>query len=141
MTLSYTALGDSYVSARESPTRWTPRARSDHHYPSLVAQQRHWPLTDVSRSGATTADTAGPQGNVPPQLAAVTRTADVVSVTIGGNDMGFGSDLATCAGLSSPNPTGAPCRTHFTADGTDQLAARILRTGPKVAAVLRTVHQ
>lgn len=141
-TVSYTALGDSYASAPGVVEQVDPTcARSDHNYPSLTARQRHWRLTDVSCSGATTADMARPQGSLSPQLTAVTRTADVVSVTIGGNDIGFSSDLATCAGLTSSNPAGAPCRTYFTADGTDQLAVRINQTGPKVAAVLRGIHR
>ncbi|MET8565972.1 SGNH/GDSL hydrolase family protein [Streptomyces flaveolus] len=141
-TVNYTALGDSYASAPGVADQVDPTcARSDRNYPSLTAQQKHWRLTDVSCSGATTADMAGPQGSVAPQLAAVTRSADVVSVTIGGNDIGFSDDLATCAGLTSSDPAGAPCQEHFTADGTDQLAARIDQTGPKVAAVLRGVHQ
>lgn len=141
-TVNYTALGDSYASAPGVADQVdTTCARSDRNYPSLTAQHNHWRLTDVSCSGATTANMAGPQGSVAPQLTAVTRATDVVSVTIGGNDIGFSDDLATCTGLTSSNPAGAPCQEHFTADGTDQLAARINQTGPKVAAMLRSVHQ
>jgi len=141
-TVAYTALGDSYASAPGVADQVDSTcARSDHNYPSLTAQQKHWRLTDVSCSGATTADMAGSQSGVAPQLTAVTGATDVVSVTIGGNDIGFSTDLATCAGLTSSNPAGAPCRDHFTADGTDQLAARVGQTGPRIAAVLRDVHR
>ncbi|MFI6018192.1 SGNH/GDSL hydrolase family protein [Streptomyces sp. NPDC051287] len=141
-TVNYTALGDSYASAPGVADQVDPTCkRSDHNYPSQTARQNHWRLTDVTCSGATTDDIGGPQGGVAPQLTAVTRTADVVSVTIGGNDIGFSSDLATCAGLTSSNPAGAPCQAHFTADGVDQLATRIDETAPKVAAVLHAVQQ
>jgi RNA polymerase sigma factor (sigma-70 family) len=141
-TTTYTALGDSYASAPGVAGQVDSTcARSDHNYPSLTAQQKQWRLTDVSCSGATTADMAGSQSGVAPQLTAVTGATDVVSVTIGGNDIGFSTDLATCAGLTSSNPAGAPCRDHFTADGTDQLAARVDQTGSRIAAVLRDVHR
>ncbi|WP_432132493.1 SGNH/GDSL hydrolase family protein [Streptomyces tendae] len=139
--VDYTALGDSYASAPGVADQVDSAcARSDRNYPSLLARKQHWRLTDVSCAGATTANISGAQGSVAPQLTALTRTTDVVSVTIGGNDIGFSDDLATCAGLTSSDPTGAPCREHYTADGTDQLAARIHQTAPKVAAVLNGIR-
>ncbi|MCZ4602676.1 SGNH/GDSL hydrolase family protein [Streptomyces sp. Lzd4kr] len=139
--VNYTALGDSYASAPGVANQVdSVCARSDRNYPSLLAGEQHWALTDVSCSGATTANVSGPQDTVAPQLAGVTRATDVVSVTIGGNDIGFSEDLATCAGLTSSDPAGAPCKEHFTEDGTDQLAARVHQTGPKVAAVLHAIH-
>jgi lysophospholipase L1-like esterase len=140
--VNYSALGDSYASAPGVADQVDSTcARSDRNYPSLTAQHQHWRLTDVSCSGATTSDVAGPQGSVAPQLNALTRATDVVSVTVGGNDIGFTGVLTTCAGLTTSDPAGAPCREHFTAGGTDQLAAAVRQTGPKVAAVLHDVHR
>ncbi|MFD6530954.1 SGNH/GDSL hydrolase family protein [Streptomyces sp. NPDC060184] len=136
------ALGDSYASAPYVPTQVDPTClRSSQNYPSLVAQSRSAALTDVTCSGATTADmTASQAEGVAPQLDALGRSTDLVTVTIGGNDIGFSTVLGTCAQLASGDPAGTPCRTHFT-DGSDQVSEAVAATGPKVARVLRGIHQ
>ncbi|MBV2357492.1 SGNH/GDSL hydrolase family protein [Streptomyces sp. J2-1] len=140
--MDYTALGDSYAAAPGVPSVVDAACgRSDGNYPSLTARSHGWRLTDVSCSGATTADLTGSQNGLAPQLDAVNAGTDVVSVTIGGNDIHFTDDLATCAGLTSSDPAGAPCKTHFTADGTDRLAELVDQTGPKVSSVLRDVRR
>jgi lysophospholipase L1-like esterase len=63
-----------------------------------------------------------------------------VTVGIGGNDIGFSSIIRSCAEASLSNPFGSPCKNRYTAGGTDQLQARIVATGPKVAAVLQAVR-
>ncbi|MGW0860140.1 SGNH/GDSL hydrolase family protein [Streptomyces sp. NPDC002690] len=137
------ALGDSYASAPLVPTQVDPTClRSSQNYPSLVAQSRSAALTDVTCSGATTVDmTASQAEGVAPQLDALDRGTDLVTVTIGGNDIGFSTVLGTCAQLTSGDPAGTPCRTHFTAGGSDQVSDAIAATGPKVARVLRGIHQ
>jgi lysophospholipase L1-like esterase len=140
----YVALGDSFTAGPLIPRhRGKPFAclRSDHNYPSLVANAlRVGVLADVSCSAATTADLFRPQrvllGNNPAQLAAVTPDTALVTVGIGGNDVGFSKTLYTCAGLSLTAPTGAPCMRHFGATLTDRVTA----TAPRIAAVLRTIH-
>jgi lysophospholipase L1-like esterase len=139
--LRYTALGDSYTAGPAIPTQVDAAcARSDHDYPSLAAAAEHADLTDASCSGATTAEMWQAQGTNPPQLDAVHRDTDLVTLQIGGNDIGFGSIIATCAALSATDPAGSPCEQHYTAGGTDQLTANVLQTAPKVAAVLRAIH-
>lgn len=141
-TLNYVALGDSYASGPGIPTQVDAAcARSDQNYPSLLAAARNWQPTDVSCSGATTADLAGSQDAQPPQLDALRADTDVVTLTIGGNDLGFSSDLATCAGLTAKNPTGNPCQAFFTSDGTDQLAQRVDDIAPRITAALDAVRQ
>ena len=141
-TVNYVALGDSYASGPGIPTQVDATcARSDQNYPSLLAAARNWQLTDVSCSGATTTALAGPQGTQAPQLDALGADTDVVTLTIGGNDIGFSKNLATCAGLTSKDPTGNPCRTFFTSDGTDQLEQRVDDTAPKIAAALDAVRE
>jgi hypothetical protein len=71
------------------------------------------------------------------QLDAVRRNTDLVTVQIGGNDIGFGSIISTCARLGAQQPTGDPCRRHYASSGTDQLTLDIARTAPKVDRVLR----
>ncbi|MFE9359944.1 SGNH/GDSL hydrolase family protein [Streptomyces olivaceoviridis] len=142
-TVDYVALGDSYASAPLVPTQVDATClRSSQNYPSLVAQSRSATLTDVSCSGATTADLTAPQADgVPAQLDAVDRRTDLVTLTIGGNDIGFSTVLGTCAQLTATDPAGTPCRTHFTGTGADRISDAIARTGPKVAQVLRGIHQ
>ncbi|WP_407702780.1 SGNH/GDSL hydrolase family protein [Streptomyces xylophagus] len=141
-TVNYVALGDSYASGPGIPTQVDSAcARSDQNYPSLFAAARNWQLTDVSCSGATTTALAGTQGAQQPQLDALGADTDVVTLTIGGNDIGFSSNLATCAGLAAKDPTGNPCRTFFTSDGTDRLAQRVDDTAPKIAAALDAIRQ
>jgi lysophospholipase L1-like esterase len=141
----YVAIGDSFTAGPLIPRqRGKPFAclRSDHNYPSLVAHAlRVGEFADVSCSAATIADLFRPQhvllGDNPAQLAAVTPDTALVTVGIGGNDVGFSRTLYTCAGLSISAPKGAPCMKHFGTTLVDRVAA----TGPKIAAVLRTIHQ
>ncbi|MET9016368.1 SGNH/GDSL hydrolase family protein [Streptomyces olivaceoviridis] len=142
-TVDYVALGDSYASAPLVPTQVDATClRSSRNYPSLVAQSRSATLRDVSCSGATTADLTAPQADgVPAQLDAVNRRTNLVTLTIGGNDIGFSTVLGTCAQLTNTDPAGTPCRTHFSGTGSDRISDAIARTGPKVAQVLRGVHQ
>ncbi|MFI0938314.1 SGNH/GDSL hydrolase family protein [Streptomyces sp. NPDC021020] len=141
--VDYVALGDSYTSAPGVPAQVDANCvRSDHNYPSLVAAAQHYRgFTDVSCGGATTVQMWQAQGTNPAQLTAVTRDTDLVTLQIGGNDVGFGSIIATCAGLSVTAPTGSPCKDHYGASGTDQLTVNVLQTAPKIAKVLRAVHR
>jgi len=141
----YVALGDSFTSGPLIPRmHGKPFAclRSDHNYPSLVARALHaGTFADVSCSAATIDDLFRPQhvllGENPAQLASVTPGTALVTVGIGGNDIGFSKTLYTCAGLSLAAPRGAPCMKHFGATLTD----RVADAAPKMAAVLRTVHE
>jgi lysophospholipase L1-like esterase len=145
---AYIALGDSYAAGPGIPTVvHSACQRSDHNYPSLVADAV--PFTsfrDATCSGATTDDMTGTQQTnpytfVPPQFDALGPDARLVSVTIGGNDTGFSNVAVTCAELSLFNPFGSPCKDHYTEGGTDALADRIVALAPKVAAVLHGIHE
>ncbi|OIK27831.1 SGNH/GDSL hydrolase family protein [Streptomyces malaysiense] len=140
--LDYVALGDSYTSGPGIPTQVDAGcARSDANYPSVVARrERATTFTDVSCSGATTVQMWQAQGTDQPQLDAVSRNTDLVSLQIGGNDVGFGTIIATCARLGVQDPTGNPCERSYTASGQDALALAVRRTAPEIARVLRAVH-
>jgi lysophospholipase L1-like esterase len=143
----YVALGDSFTSGPVIPTQVDLNCvRSNRNYPSIVAGTiPSSSFADVSCGGATTGDILNP-GNgtlgvrVPAQIDAVTAAAALVSVGIGGNDIGFSSIISNCAQASLSNPFGSPCRDQYTANGTDELRARIAATAPKVATVLQRVH-
>ncbi|OBG21039.1 SGNH/GDSL hydrolase family protein [Mycobacterium sp. 852002-51057_SCH5723018] len=89
----YVALGSSMAAgpgirprAAGAP-RWS--GRSARNYAHLVAERLNLDLVDVTFSGATTANVlADRQHGEPPQIAALDGSADVVTVTIGGNDVG-----------------------------------------------------
>ncbi|MEU1816198.1 SGNH/GDSL hydrolase family protein [Streptomyces roseifaciens] len=139
----YVALGDSYTSAPGVPEQsGGDCARSSVNYPALTAKALHQTsFKDVSCSGAKTDDMWRAQGDNPPQLNALGRNTRLVTLGIGGNDIGFGDIIGTCAQLSVTDPAGAPCRTKYTEGGTDQLTARIADAAPKVAKVLKDVHK
>ncbi|WP_219418342.1 SGNH/GDSL hydrolase family protein [Pseudonocardia nigra] len=145
---NYVALGDSYAAGPLIPLQTgTPAGclRSNRNYPALVAETigvREF--RDVSCSGATTEHLAGPQqvtlGTNPPQLDALTDEVDLVTLTMGGNDIGFGSIVSECAARSPLQPYGAACRDFYTAGGIDQLAERIEDTAGKVAEALSEIE-
>ena len=145
----YVSLGDSYTAGPLIPVQTgTPAGclRSNHNYPSLVTAAIHpSSFQDISCSGAVTGDMTGSQsvtlGTNPPEFSALTPATSLVTVQISGNDIGFINIVETCGELSFTNPTGAPCKARYTSGGTDQLAAAIQKTAPKVAAVLQGIHQ
>jgi lysophospholipase L1-like esterase len=141
----YVALGDSYTSAPRTGVRVGEPAgcdRSENNYPHLVdAGIEPAEFVDVSCSGATTANLTGPQytsdGTNPPQLDAVTPDTTLVTVGIGGNDVGFIGLVQQCA---TTDRTASPCRVRLTAGGRDQLAERVSATAPGIADVLTRIH-
>ncbi|MES9522519.1 SGNH/GDSL hydrolase family protein [Streptomyces capoamus] len=141
-TTAYVALGDSYTSGPGIPRQVdTACGRSDRNYPSLVAARpRVTAFTDVSCGGATTAEMWRAQGTNPPQLDALDRHTDLVTLQIGGNDVGFGTVIGTCARLAAQDPAGNPCERSYRASGLDELAVAVVRTAPRVDRVLRAVH-
>lgn len=145
---SYVALGDSYTAGPLIPDQTGSPAgclRSTDDYPADVASAIGAPaFTNVSCSGATTADMTQPQsvtlGMNPAQFGALGPSTTLVTVGIGGNDIGFYRIVKTCAEESLFNPFGSPCKDHYTSSGTDQLAQAIQRLAPKIGSMLRGIH-
>jgi lysophospholipase L1-like esterase len=146
---SYVALGDSYAAGPLIPLQTGAPAgclRSTRNYPSLVAETLGIPeFRDVSCSGATTEHLSGPQpvplGTNAPQLDALAPDTELVTLTIGGNDIGFGEIVSECARRSPLQPAGAACRDFYHSGGSDELAERIAATGPDVEAVLDAIEE
>jgi lysophospholipase L1-like esterase len=144
----YVALGDSYVAGPGIPLQTgTPVgcARSDHDYPSLVSGVlRPSSFSDVSCSAATTREMTRAQsvtgGQNPPQLDALNQRTGLVTLSIGGNDVGFADIVRNCATTSPTQPTGAACQDFYTRAGHDVLAENVANTAPKVAAVLAEIR-
>lgn len=146
---SYVALGDSYTAGPLIPNQEDDPLgclRSDHNYPTLTAAAFGLGLTDMSCSGATTADMNSSQGVTPgpnpPQFSAITPTTSVVSLSIGGNDIGFVSILENCAALTPWGPTkvGQTCQSYYDPNGDDELGASIKALEPTIASLLQQVH-
>jgi lysophospholipase L1-like esterase len=144
---TYVALGDSYTSGPLIPVQSGGLClRSSENYASLTAADLGYPLVDASCAGSTTANMAQDQTDLgieinAPELDSLTSGTSLVTLGIGGNDIGFLDIIETCAEESLADPFGDPCTEHYTTGGTDQLLAAIEATGPKVAAVLQAIHQ
>ena len=145
----YVALGDSYTAAPLVPLQYgTPIgcARSDHNYPSIVrAAIGATVFRDESCSSATTRHMTEPQsvpgGTHAPQFEALSADAALVTVGIGGNDVGLVGAATDCLGLGLLAPTGTACRSNFaTPNGGDRLVDEIAASAPKIAATLQGIH-
>jgi len=118
--LRYVALGDSYSAASGvlPPDLTAPPAclRSTRNYPHVIAARTNASLTDVTCGAAQTRDYFASQyPGVEPQLNAVRRGTQLVTMTIGGNDNGtFINSIIRCgtAGLSTAG-RGSPCKDRY----------------------------
>jgi lysophospholipase L1-like esterase len=145
----YVSLGDSYSAAPLVPTQHgDPLAcyRSTNNYPSLVATGLGAAnFTDVSCSGAETKDMTGAQsvqlGSNPPQFNALSKTAKLVTVGIGGNDVGLVGIAIKCLEIGALAPTGTACRTYYAPGGNDTVVAKINMVAARIAAVLQGIHE
>lgn len=91
---NYVALGDSYASGVGTRSYIADSGscqRSTKAYPYIDATRIGANLTFVACSGARVADVTANQ------LSAVTGSANLVSVQVGGNDAGFSSVITECA--------------------------------------------
>ena len=139
----YTALGDSYAAGPLIPNPLAPLGclKSSNNYGRIAQRTLAFAeYRDATCSGARTDHMTAPQnvspGPNPPQFNSLSADTRLVTLSIGGNDIGF-SDLAQdCV---SALPFGSPCRDRYTRGG-DQISARIAATAPKVAAVLQGIH-
>jgi len=129
---AYVAIGDSFTAGGaigELQPGTGSCLRSTRNYPSLVARELGYVLTDVSCFGATTNDVLHGDDGLPAQVAALNDKTALVTVSIGGNDYGiYTSLMLTCMRTSKPTDPGAPCRTALSsklAGETSSLAARV----------------
>ncbi|MFE2425868.1 SGNH/GDSL hydrolase family protein [Streptomyces sp. NPDC059373] len=158
-TDSYVALGDSYTAGPGIPDRTgTPAGcdRSDRNYPSLVAREldiQASDFRDMSCGGATINDLSGSQstgdGANPAQLSALSSRTRLVTIGLGGNDIGFSELVKRCAksgifyyATGSGKYTGddAPCQGQYVSGGTDEIQQRIRTAGERLADALKEVE-
>lgn len=154
---TYVALGDSFASGPLVPVQveqpWGC-LRSSFNYAHQMANELALELTDVTCSGASSKHMwethgvspedefaeygaqfgyDGHPGN-PPQLDALRADTDIVTLQIGGNDIGFGGIATTC-GEAAIRQTG--CQAAVEAERPFE---RIAATAPKIRAVLEEIH-
>ena len=142
--LRYVALGDSYSAASGvlPPDLTAPPEclRSTRNYPHVIAARLGANLTDVTCGGAETADFFTSQySGVPPQLNAVNKYKQLITMTIGGNDSNvFVNTIAKCgsAGLSTLGQ-GSPCKDRYGSSFTDTIRNK---TYPSLVKALRAVR-
>src|SRR5215208_4739941 len=140
----YAALGDSYAAGPLIPLQIQPFGclKSNNNYAHLASRQLGLALTDPSCSGAETEDMTNPQnvdpdGPNPPQFNSLTTKTRIVTIQIGGNDVGFSSIARDCTSTANE---GTPCQDRYVHDGRDEISERIQATAPLVAAVLQGIH-
>lgn len=102
--LHYVALGSSYAAGiglgDKVPNSPPVCMRGEGSYPRVLAQNIGARLTDASCSGSTTKQILDEgQAGLEPQIKAVTKDTDLVTITVGGNDLGYVGDMMRAAGL------------------------------------------
>ncbi|MFE9105425.1 SGNH/GDSL hydrolase family protein [Actinomadura geliboluensis] len=138
--VEYVALGDSMASGPLIPNITGPIGcgRSTHNYAHELAAALGANLRDVTCSGAKSRHMTEPQstsvagvdtGTVPPQFDALTASTTLVTLTIGGNDVGLVGVAEDCVNL---DPTATPCKGEFETE----VAQRTQELGPRLSAVL-----
>jgi lysophospholipase L1-like esterase len=149
----YVSLGDSYTSGPlvlPHDTTWVPQdcGQSARNFAHLAALQVGVDVfRDASCGSATIDDLAEAQDGLPlggvnrPQLDALGSEVDVVTVGLGGNDVGFTGVAAGCFRLATEAPLGRPpCHHALLAGGVDRVSAEIQGTRAELVAGLRAVQ-
>jgi lysophospholipase L1-like esterase len=93
----YVSVGSSLASGFGIANQSTPCGRSDKSYGPLVAAKLRLQLVDVSCGAAVVPNVLDqPQGSNPPQIQAVPSDAKLVTVGLGGNDIGYNGTALAC---------------------------------------------
>lgn len=141
----YVAMGSSFAAGPGLPSRvpGSPRraGRSTGNYAHLVARALGLDLHDVTYSGATTSDILRPSAaGQPAQLDAVTPETGLVTITAGGNDVGYLPRL-TLASLPWPlrvlPPVTARVKDLGDTRATDERFEQLVRNLAAIAGRLR----
>ncbi|GGS58312.1 SGNH/GDSL hydrolase family protein [Actinokineospora fastidiosa] len=138
----YVAMGDSAAAGPFVPHQDINLLclRSDRNYPAVAAKALGAVLTDVSCSGATTEHLATRQfGVVRAQYEALKPSTDLVSLTIGANDLDLFTTALSCVNVF-PEPLGVSCHDRMTADGRDTMAEAVAAWAPTFGAVIDEIR-
>ncbi len=149
----YVSLGDSYVSGPLLPEPYGEPidcGRSRTNWPAQVARAVDArSFVDVSCGSAKsihmTEEQEAPLGSTaPPQFDALSEDTDLVTVGIGGNDVGFDGIAKGCVNLLpfplGDAPWGRPCVQKHVFGDWDKTSWKIGQARPKVAGVLAGIR-
>lgn len=138
--VEYVAMGSSFAAGPSIPpvkegSVAAACSRSNNNYASIVARDTGAKLTDVTCSGATTANIlTASQGGQSAQINAVKSTTRLVTVTIGGNDVNY---LGSVVSYSCQNKGEANCGTVSTSAIDTALGA----VSGRIQNVVKAVHK
>jgi hypothetical protein len=143
--LRYVAMGDSYSAASGvlpvDPTAPPQCLRSTANFAHVIAARTGAALTDVTCGAAQTRDYFESQHpGVAPQLDALSRDTELVTMTIGGNDNNtFISAIVQCgvAGAATLG-RGSPCKDRYGSSFADDIRDT---TYPALVRALKAVHR
>lgn len=134
----YVALGDSFAAGVGiSNIIDSACGRSDSNYAHLFADASGRTLTDATCGGATV------DSVISEQVAAVTADTALITLGVGGNDIGFAEIARSCAGGSGSLPTGSAdgggggCKSNFEAI----VPARLSDTSAKLSTLLGSLRE
>lgn len=123
----YVALGDSNSNGvglgATFPGSIPNCYRTVNGYPSFVASALGFSnfaaatCSSAAVNDFTTDQPLYPSGTAPPQFNLLNGSETIVSMTIGGNDAGFGFVIGNCFQSSTATPSATPCRNAYGADG------------------------
>ena len=127
----YVSLGDSYSAGEGLPAPIQPCGRTPGAYPTLVADRAGLIGSFHACNGATTDDVLDEEQapGVGKQIDAVTADADIVTISIGGNDIGFRRVMTDCVLASLPCTRLA-----------DQVTAALAALTPRLLAVYAEIR-
>jgi len=140
----YVALGSSFAAGAGLGPLQTAGpllcARSVNGYPSQLARRRGLPLVDMSCGGAVARHLLhGGQFFQGPQIRVIGRETRLVTITVGGNDVGYVGDLQMLAARPSNTLLGWLARRLWNgpAKSGDRNFAKL---GSELLATIRTIH-
>ncbi|MFI7702290.1 SGNH/GDSL hydrolase family protein [Nonomuraea sp. NPDC049480] len=130
----YVALGDSYASGFGIiPVEHEACGRGKANYPHVLRTvYKSKSYTNAACGGATTRSIWNAHKGEPPQIKALKPDTTLVTVSVGGNDIGFEKIVTECAFLGVQQPTGAPCQSKFKGGLEDDFK----KLEPRIASVV-----
>lgn len=142
----YVAFGDSYTAGPGIlPLSDKPCGRSETNYPTLVAEELGFEaFTDASCGGATTVDlqkaqTAGFVRLNDPQLDALDRRTELVTIGLGLNNEALAMNLLVTCLTPASGQTTDTCKRYLEVPETE-VEARIARAADQVEAAITTIR-
>ena len=150
------ALGDSYTAGPDIPDQTGVTAgcdQSSSSYPHLVARSLRLELTDMSCGSATIASLSAPEstgeGTNPAQLSALSAATTLVTLGIGGNDVGWSAVITRCTELDlvpalvsgDTTSDATPCQDYYTSGGANVIQEKISAIAGQLTEALAQIRQ